>query len=152
MSTPAPILSYLTRGLIVFWAVWFTLVFLTNAGDAGLALGLLDEHWTFASGNYKFLESKTARYAAPPLVNAVLFAGVIAWEGLSAGLFWRACLVRGRDAARLALVVSLGLWAAFLIADEIVIAYDVSKTHLLLFIATLATLFTVEFLSDCPAE
>src|SRR4051812_13809660 len=83
----------LKRSLLAFWAVWLTVVFLTNLADAGKALGLLGESWAFASGNYRFLTETTARYATPAWLNAVLFAGVIAWEGLAAVLFWRGCWV-----------------------------------------------------------
>ena len=80
----------LKRGLLLFWAAWLTIVFTTNLLDGAKALGVLGESWAFASGNYAFMAQTTARYGTPVWVNAVLFAGVIAWEGLAAGLFWRA--------------------------------------------------------------
>jgi hypothetical protein len=46
--------------------------------------------------------------------------------------------------------VSLGLWAAFLVADEVFIAYPVEATHLRLFIAQLVTLLAVEVLPEEP--
>src|SRR6266576_2639674 len=78
----------LKRSLLLFWAVWLTVVFLTNAADAMKAAGLLDESWAFASGNYGFVTQTTARYSVPAWANALMFAGVIVWEGLAAGLFW----------------------------------------------------------------
>jgi hypothetical protein len=43
-------------------------------------------------------------------------------------------------------MASLGLWAAFLVADEVFIAYAVEATHLRLLTAQLATLLAVELL------
>src|SRR4051794_10220945 len=78
----------LKRGLLLFWAAWLTLVFLTNVLDAAKALGVLEESWAFGSGNYAFVTQTTSRYGTPAWLNALLFAGVIGWEGLAAALFW----------------------------------------------------------------
>ncbi|HEY7331137.1 MAG TPA: DUF2165 family protein [Gemmataceae bacterium] len=143
----------LKRLLLLIWAVWMSIVFLTNLADAGKGLGLLRESWSFASGNWNLLQKTTARYAMPSSVNAVLFAGVILWEGLAAMLFWLAGLsYRGRGSARkvlyLAFMTSLLLWAAFLVADEILISYDLESPHLRLFVAHLVTLLAVDLLPE----
>src|SRR5436853_2754027 len=94
----------LKRGLLLFWAAWLSVVFTSNLLDGAKALGLLGESWAFASGNYAFLCQTTARYGTPAWANAVMFAGVIAWEGLAAGLFWRASWAfRGNGTGRPAL-------------------------------------------------
>jgi len=67
-----------------------SVIFLSNLTDAGKAAGLLGESWAFASGNLKFMKETTARFGTPDLVNALLFAGVIFWEGFATLLFWRA--------------------------------------------------------------
>jgi hypothetical protein len=79
----------------------------------------------------------------------VLFLGVICWEGASALLFWLACW-NFRDRARryAAFTAGLLLWSAFLVADEVFIAYAVEGTHLRLFTAQLATLLAVELLPE----
>jgi hypothetical protein len=142
----------LKRSLLLFWAVWLTIVFLTNIADAAKAAGLLDESWAFASGNYRFVTETTARYGTPCWANAVMFAGVIVWEGLAAVLFWRAGWMfrraSGRSARYAAFTASLLLWAAFMVSDEIFIAYAVEGVHLRLFIAQLGTLLAVELLPE----
>jgi hypothetical protein len=148
-----PHVVFLKRILLLFWAVWLTIVFLTNLADAGKILGLLDESWAFASGNFKFIQETTARYGTPDFVNALLFAGVILWEGIAALLFWRAgCTFRGRASERkplyLAFTTSLLLWGAFLIVDEVFMAYAVAGTHLRLFVAHLVTLLAIELLPE----
>ncbi len=143
----------LKRLLLLFWAVWLSVVFLSNLADAGKALGLLGESWAFASGNWKLLQETTARYRIPAAVNVILFSGVLLWEGVAAVLFWRAgWSFRGRSSARksvyVAFTISLLLWGAFLIADEVFIAYTLESTHLRLFVAYLVTLLAVDLLPE----
>lgn len=143
----------LKRLLLLFWAVWLSVVFLSNFADAAKGLRLLDDSWSFASGNWKAIQDTTGRYRVPIAVNAVLFAGVIVWEGVAAVLFWRASWsFRGRglphEAVYLAFTTSLLLWGAFLIADEVFIAYSLESPHLRLFIAHLASLMVVELLPE----
>lgn len=146
------ILAWLKRSLLFFWAAWFTIVFATNALDGCKTLGLLNEKWSFASGNYPFLVETTARYGTPTWLNGLLFLGIVCWEGTASLLFWLA-LVRFRRTRKAgcpllyaAFFVSLTLWCAFLIADELFVAYMVEGTHLRLFTAQLATLLAIELL------
>jgi hypothetical protein len=142
---------FLKRGLLLFSAVWLTIVFVTNVLDGCKAVGWLGEAWVFASGNYRLLAETTARYGTPAWLNGLLFLGVIAWEGAVALLFWLAWLCfRGEQKSRrllyAAFSIGLSLWSAFAIADELFIAYAVEGTHLRLFTAQLATLLAVELL------
>ena len=106
---------FFKRILLLFWAVWLSVVFLSNLADAAKGLGWLGESWLFASGNLQFLRETTARYGTPDLANGVLFAGVIVWEGVATLLFWWAgWTYRGRGSGRkavyLAMTASLLLW------------------------------------------
>jgi hypothetical protein len=145
--------EFLKRCLLAFWATWLSVVFLTNLADAGKALGLLPESWAFASGNFLAIGEATARYETPVWLNGVMFAGVIAWEGTAAALFWRAWgEFRGRSSGRRWLIpaftTSLMLWSAFLLADEVFITYAAAGTHLRLFVAQLVTLIAVVLLPE----
>ena len=148
------------RGLLLFWAAWFTVVMATNACDALKELGLLGPRWHFASGNFGFIEETTARYYVPTWVNAILFLGVIAWEATAALLFWLACGETRSHAANVARYLypafsaGLALWAAFIMADELLIAYPVEGTHLRLFTAQLVSLLAIVLLpeKERPAE
>lgn len=143
----------LKRLLLFFWAVWLSVVFLSNLADAGTGLGLLGQSWNFASGNWKLIEETTARYRIPAAVNTLLFAGVIVWEGVAAALLWRAgWSFRGRNASGkavyLAFTISLLLWGAFVVADEVFIAYRLEGTHLRLFELHLVTLLAIDLLPE----
>ncbi|WP_010583678.1 DUF2165 family protein [Schlesneria paludicola] len=144
---------FLKRSLLLFWAIWLFVILLSNLTDAAKELGFLGESWVFASGNFQFLKATTARYGNPAIVDRLLFCGVISWEGLAALLFWRATWTyrgkkAGRDHLYRAFTASLSLWAAFVIADEICIAYALEATHLRLFIAQLVTLLAIELLPE----
>jgi hypothetical protein len=144
-----PHVLLLKRVLLLGWAVWLSVVLATNVADALKVLGLLAEDWSFASGNYGFVASTTARYGPPAWLNGILFAGVIAWEAAAAGLFWLASLTyrgAGQPLVYAAFTASLSLWLAFAVADEVCVAYPVEATHLRLLIAQLATLLAVELL------
>jgi hypothetical protein len=86
-----------------------------------------------------------------------LFLGVVCWEGAAALLFGLAGLRpwgKGERLRRAAFAAGLGLWGAFLLADEVFVAYALGGTHLRPFTAQLATLLAVELLSggDQPAD
>lgn len=145
--------SRLKRGLLIFWALWMTIVVSTNCLDAMKSLGWLPTTWKLRSSNYKLIRDTTAPFRMPTWANAVLFAGVIVWEALSAVLLWRAGM-RFRathDAAQVypAFAVNLSLWAAFMLADELFIAPPVEAAHTRFFIAQLTTLLAIQLL---PAE
>jgi len=147
--------------IVLFWASWFTVVFLSNAADGLKALGVVGEGWAFASGNWLFLLATTKIYGLPTLLVAALFAAVIAWEGICAALMWRALLSpggggphqRNSPGTAPAFVLAIGLFGAFALADEIFIAYPVEATHLRIFTALLASLLVLWLLPDAgPAR
>ena len=144
---------FLNRALLAIWSLWWTVVFTTNLADAAKALGLLGERWAFASGNLHLVIETTARYNPPSWLSGLLFLGVLAWQGTTACLFWRACWWVGREgmgerATRLAFTVGFTLWGAFLIADEICLAYSLEGTHMRVLIAQMVTLLVLERLAE----
>lgn len=148
--------STLQAGLLCFWAVWTSLIVLTNLHDALKTVGALPQSWTLASYNYTLVVQTVGAQGVPVGVAAVLFAGAVAWEALAAGLLWRAfaAMRRGRGGASPAVtqafVVSLALWAAFLVATEATVSYATAGTHKSTLIAQLLTLLVVR-LPDGPA-
>lgn len=150
-------LGVLKRGLVFFWAAWFTIVFLTNLFDLLKQLGIVGADWAFASGNFGFMVATTSLYATPESVVLLLFIGVVVWEAFAAGLLWRAFAAYNNGAAGLARVntafaVGLALWAAFLLADELTMAYDVASTHVGLLTAQTVTLLAIHLLPDGAAK
>lgn len=62
--------------------------------------------------------------------------------------FWWAAFTCNRRSVYKAFTVGLGLWAAFLLADEVCIAYAVEATHFRLLLAQMVTLLLIEFVRD----
>ena len=144
----------LKQGILLFWALWLSMAWLANACDGLKACHLLGTGWKFASGNYALLVETTQKYHTPLWLTAILFLGVILWEGGAALLFWSAFYVfQGihQPAGRAfypAFGVSLALWAVFIIADEIFLAYETEATHLRVFIAQIVSLLVLTLLPE----
>ena len=142
----------LKLGLLAFWAAWFAIVFLTNLSSGLKSAGVLPVSWKFASKNDAAVAKATSIYGAPPWVPRLLFLGVVLWQLLATALYgwaFAASLKAGViawSAVNTAFAVGLGLWAAFMIADEITIKYAYEQSHELLFIAQLATLMALYLL------
>lgn len=141
--------STLQCGLVLFWAIWLTLITLTNMTDALRHLGLLAEDISWASYNYSMVVQTLGKQGVPSSVAAILFTIIIAWEALASVLLWRAWQAMRRGGEGLsaevtqAFVVSLALWAAFLIATEATVSYETAGTHKTTLIAQLATLLVL---------
>ncbi|MEY7849211.1 hypothetical protein AB7C87_08430 [Natrarchaeobius sp. A-rgal3] len=149
VPTPRAGRALLVRTLVGFWALWWSLVFLTNAFDGLVELGVLGDGWAFASGNYQFLRSITAVYALPEPAVAVIFGIGVLWELAVAILCWRALVAVACDPfdlapVYLAFVPAVGFFAAFTLLTELFLAYDLAGTHVGLFVATLLTLVAIE--------
>lgn len=143
-------LHVLKRGILLFWALWFSCAWLSNFFDLLKHLEWISVYWTFVSGNMTFVQNVLSIYKLPPIVALVLFMGVLLWEGLIVIFFWTA-FCRFRASADLtwvnrAFLWSAALWAAFLVTEEIFIAYLYEQTHLLLFLAQLICLGVIHAL------
>jgi hypothetical protein len=146
-------LMWLTRGLLFFWSVWMSVVFVTNLFEGLIELGLLSENWPVKSGNFDYVAKATATYSAPDWITALLFSGAVVWEGVAVILYWLGFwqLMRDGKAALsyvdLALGASFALWAAFMVADEVFRMYRQQTSHMLLFISQIATLLMIHLVS-----
>lgn len=137
------------RGTLFFWAAYFTIVLASNVTDGLRAMAVLPETFRFVSGNYALVDRVTRIYSVPAAGVALLYVGVLVWEAAAASLFWRAFAAwRGGAApdsriANAAFAAGLGLWAAFILVDELFIAYEIAgleATHVALLSAQLLSL------------
>jgi hypothetical protein len=132
-------------GLVSFWTLWLSITLMTNVCGGLKALGVLSNDWEFASDNYRAVVQAASVYRAPRWLPVVLFSGVIIWQFLAVILFATASIssfelgALDYRAVNSAFAVSVGFWAALMIADEIFLRYEVEGWHALLFIAQLAT-------------
>jgi hypothetical protein len=137
----------LKSGVLLFWAAWLTIVVATNVCDALKAGGALPAGWTFASGNWPLMLKVTGVHATPVPLVAALFLGVILWEALAAVLFWRAWAASGRGGL-IAFIVSLALWAVFILADEVFLAYQLEPAHMRIFGLQLISVLALRLLPE----
>jgi hypothetical protein len=151
MTVPILLLKH---GLVLFWALWLSLTWLTNACDGLKALGLLGNRWPWASGNYARMVATTQQYALPRWLPTLLFLGVVLWQGLAAGLFWGAVGAfhgmhgPGLEWLHTAFGVSLALWAALMLADELLLVYEVEAPHMRIFMAQLMSLLVLHLVPE----
>ncbi len=140
--TPSLDLRRLGCGLLAFWALYFGIVALSNLADLFRSLGALPPGWWWVSGNLAFMATGTSKFGVPAWANQILLAGVIAWEGVAAVLFWRAARRGDPRALGPPFAVGIGLWAVFVLLDELLLIFETGAeaTHLRLLIAQLLTL------------
>ena len=133
-------LRQLGPGLLGFWALYFGIVVASNLADLLRSVHVLPADWRWISGNLAFMASATGKFGIPGGINALLLAGVVAWQGLAALLFWRAA--RGATGIGPPFVVGLSLWAVFILLDELLLIFETGAeaTHLRLLIAQIVTL------------
>lgn len=123
------------RLVVVFWALWWLSAFLTDFIGAMKQLGIVAAGW-FAVTNYADLTQAVAPYDPPGWLPPFLYAGIIGWSFISTVLFMIAAATpleprrRWRRRVDTAFIVSLGLWAAFFLADQIVLKFGLEQNHM----------------------
>lgn len=101
--------------------------------------------WPFASGNFRGVTQALNTYSGSRWLPWLLFSGVLCSQLLVVCLYGWAVISSGSagslnwPAIDAACASGLGLWAAFMLADEIFKQYDVEHSHVLFFIAQLVT-------------
>jgi len=139
-------LLWINRLVLVYWALWLSVIAAVNVLDVLVVAGSLPSSVKFVSGNWRWINETMDPLAVPRRLQALLYAGAIAWEALAAMLFWRAAAAyQGRPltqerATVLACGVNLALWAAFQVLDEVFLAYKPEEVHRAIFISQITTL------------
>ena len=144
----------LKQGLILFWALWLSIAWLSNLCDGLKIYHLLRDQWWFASGNYQMMAETIQKRRMPPWTTTLLFLGVLAWQGGAMLLLWVAFFnfqglhQPGAAVLYAAFLVNLALWAALLIADEMFLAYELESTHLRVLTAQMVSLLVLTLLPE----
>jgi len=141
------------RGLLFFWASYYTIVCFTNLLDAFKEHGLLPATWGYVSGNFGMIKDVVSIANFSNGIASTLFFGAILWEGTIAVLFWRA-LVQYSNASfskvNSAFAMSVALSAAFILIVEGFIAFE--KINIMIFfyllIANLLSLLAIRLLPE----
>lgn len=137
------------RLLLLFWALWLSVVACTNILNGLQALGIVVESFRFVSGNWAWINTTLDPLGVPRGLQAFLFISVIIWEAVAAGLFWRAVFTFGDRPINqeretiVACVVNLALWSAFLVLDEVLLAHQPETVHRSIFVMQIATILVL---------
>jgi hypothetical protein len=135
------------RILVGFWALFFSLVALTNLVDLLDTLGAFD--WRFLnSENYDYLHSVVKVYDVGPLITKLLLAGALTIETIAAVLFWRAVAGGTRRLALLALCWGTVVWVAFIVMTEFFTAYGSESVFRELLMLSIGTVLAVVLIPD----
>ncbi len=114
---------------------WWLLAFLTDVNGGLKELGVVTTVW-LAGTNYPFLVQTLNPFGVSDWLPPLLFVGIITWSFLSTILFAIAAITpmhpasRWRARVNSAFIVSLGLWLAFFLADQIVMKFDLEQNHM----------------------
>lgn len=128
-------ISFFKWVIVAFWALWWLIAFLTDVAGGLKELGVFSPVW-LSSTNYQFMLQTLAPFGAPHWLSAVFFIGIIAWSGTSTVLLARAALTpmqpqsRWKQRVNAGFIVSLGLWFAFYLADQVVMKFDLEENHM----------------------
>lgn len=134
------------RLVLGFWAVYFAVICLTNGLDLLQGLGLLPEGWRYLSGNLPLLVRTVGGVGLPAALATAMLVGVILWQGMIAWLFGQS--LSRQERLETAFIAATGLWAAFLVADELFLSYGLEAVHLRLFIAQVVSFLLVRYLPN----
>lgn len=121
--------------LIIFWGVWWLSALWTDVVGGLAYLNWLHADWA-PSKNYPFLVESLQMYHLNHLVPALFFLGIIAWMSLICALYIVAIALMWIkkpfwQVTHLAFAVSLGLWMAFFVADQLIMNYDLEANHMI---------------------
>ena len=123
------------RVIVAFWAIWWLLAFLTDVLGGLKALGLIAPSW-LGETNFEFMVQTLAPFGAPDWLPPIFFVGIITWSFLSTILLTVAAMTpiqpwpRWQRRVDAAFIVSLGLWLAFFLADQVVMKFDLEQNHM----------------------
>lgn len=151
--------GFIKRGILLFWALWITVVVVMNVLDELKALHVLPPDWSLSSHNYDAIVKVTSNvHGLPRWLDALLLFGVIVWETIAAVLCWRAFRLFRRNsrrrlrAAYTALTSLLALFGTFILTDELFHAFKVEGDHRGISVLLLVSLFALQFLPDEASE
>jgi hypothetical protein len=124
----------LKKCIVLFWALWWSIALLTDIFSGLKQLNLYSASWIL-NNNYPFLVQSLQQYSAPGWLPALLFMLIIIWCFISASAFWiAACTSKDNpqwtSRVNAAFVISLLLWLAFFIGDQIIRDYVVEQNHM----------------------
>lgn len=147
-------LYYLVAGLLLFWFCWFALATLTNIFDLLHTYGFINSTWRFRSSNFTLLYAVISIYQFSQISALFLFCANLLIQTSSAVLFLFATvawLTKSKNLwvlINLAFMLTIGLWASFVVMEEFFISYPLEATHIRLIIFELVSLIAIHSIAN----
>ena len=129
-------LQILSHSIIVFWAMWSSLVAFTDSINFLQAIHRLPRTWVFTSSNYDLVVKSVSIYGLNYLFSITCFLLLVLFAWLIAVFFWRAAFTSKSNFERylqncyLAFLLSFAVEAFFILADEVFIQYGFEHGHM----------------------
>lgn len=149
-------LFYFKLMVLLLWACWFCLAGASNLFEFMHAFKILPETWLFRADNYAALTKVVNIYSTPSSILNFLFICDFTAQFLCGILFFIAFFCFWRDCAskwffvNFAFIISIGLWSAFLVFQEIFLAFmtipGISRTFVGLSTYEMLTLIAIHLL------
>lgn len=135
--------------ILAFWALWFSLAVLTNIFEIFKHLQVLPMQWWFHSQNFTLIKLVLDHAHLSTKVAWFVFAAVLIGEAFCCATHIRAFITQRWEHILYAFTCSMSLWFAFVIAEEILIAYSFEAVHIrLLLLEGLSLLMLAHGRSD----
>lgn len=123
---------------LFFWGSWFSVVCLTNLCDVLKLWHFLPKDWLWFSGNWELVRHLFETQHWSFKLAGALFGIIISWELLIVVSFFYSFYVFSKrkdnsiNTINRAFAIALSFWAAFLLGDEILLAYVQESQHIIL--------------------
>lgn len=123
------------KTIILFWTLWWIIILWTDSISGLAHLSLLKASW--APDKYNFFADILKMYSVGNWVPLFLYIGILIWTSLIVLFFlWASVGLIGKNdiwlsRARIPFILSLLFWFSFLIADQIIMRYDIENIHMI---------------------
>lgn len=121
--------------MVIFWLLWWAIAFWTDVIGLMAHYNLLHQTWA-PDLNYPFLAQSLTMYHVPSYFPLIAYIGIMLWSGLATLAFIRAGVAifqksdQWKNYANTAFIISLCLWLAFFIADQLIMKFDLEANHM----------------------
>ncbi|KTD10940.1 hypothetical protein Lgra_1906 [Legionella gratiana] len=143
------------QSIILMWALWISVVFLTDFCNLMVGFGLLPTNFPASSHNLDWIYTFLKLYRLDnDVLCLILFSIINLWVVTIAVFYWRAFISyythRNYYVYRTmqAFILNMSLFVCFLIADELFIQYKAGHTHMSMLLYIFTSLITFFYLLD----
>ncbi|ARB94067.2 hypothetical protein A6J40_07605 [Legionella longbeachae] len=143
------------QGIILMWALWFSIVFLTDFGNLMVGFDLLPADYPASSHNLDWIHKFLKLYCLDnEVLCLILFSIINLWVMIIAVLYWRAfisyytCGDYYVYRTMQAFILNMSLFACFWVSDEIFIQYQAGHSHMNMLLYIVTSLIAFLYLLD----